>query len=279
MELSVLVLLLVVPASFAQEDLEGKMFVFPKETNTTHVILRPTITRPLKEVSVCLRSYSELSRQYSLFSLSTPTYKDAFLIRFQAPTTYTVYINRGSIVFKRDSKPPDWSHTCVTWDSKTGEVQLWVNGKISTKGYISGKSSIAVKASIILGQEQDFFGAGFNASQSLVGEISDVHVWDYVLTAEDIQTVISGDHHGNVINWKSLLYEMEGGVLLQPTNLRKSVIVSIYTLIINIPHFKYRITLKSMIYLFCTSTVKNNTTRNPCSDGVIKPKKSPWDFK
>ncbi|XP_077327297.1 uncharacterized protein LOC143961839 isoform X1 [Lithobates pipiens] len=217
MELSVLVLLLVVPVSLAQEDLEGKMFVFPKETNTTHVILRPTITEPLQKVSVCLRTYSELSRQNPLFSLSTPTYRDAFLIRFQAPTTYTVYINHGSIVFKRDSEPPDWSHICVTWDSRTGEVQLWVNGKNSTKGYNRGQPSIAVKSSIILGH--DSYGGGVNASQSLVGEISDVNMWDYVLTPEDIQKVISGDHHGNVINWKSLLYEMKGGVLLQPTNL------------------------------------------------------------
>ncbi|XP_077327315.1 uncharacterized protein LOC143962145 [Lithobates pipiens] len=219
MELGVLVLLLLVPTSLAQEDLENKVFVFPKETNTAHVILRPTITRLLQQVSVCLRTYSELSRQYSLFSLSTPTYKDAFLIRFQAPTTYTVYINHESIVFKRDSEPPDWSHICVTWDSRTGVVQLWANGKISATQYIWGQSSIAVTTSVNLGQEQGSYGGGFDASQSLVGEISDVHMWDYVLTPKDIQKVISGDLQGNVINWKALVYEMKGDVLLQPINL------------------------------------------------------------
>ncbi|XP_073480051.1 uncharacterized protein [Aquarana catesbeiana] len=243
MELSVLVLLLVVPASLAQEDLEGKMFVFPKETNTAHVTLRPTITEPLQKVSICLRTYSKLSHRYPLFSLSTPTYRNAFLIRFQAPTTYTVYINRGSIVFKRDSKPLDWSHICVAWDSKTGVVQLWANGKNSTKGYIRGQSSIAVKSSIILGQEQDAFGGGVNASQSLVGEISDVHMWDYVLTPEDIQNVISGDHHGNVINWKSLLYEMKGDVLLQPTNLHMEGKIFVFPREANTSHVILRPTI------------------------------------
>ncbi|XP_073479454.1 uncharacterized protein [Aquarana catesbeiana] len=218
MELTVLVFLLVIPASFSQQDLEGKMFVFPKETNTAHVILRPTITRPLQDVSVCLRTYSELSRQYSLFSLATPAYRDAFLIKFQAPTTYTVYINHGNHIIKRDSESLDWSHTCLTWDSKTWTVQLWDNGKNSSKGYIWGEFNVT-ETSIILGQEQHFFGGGFDAKQSLVGEISDVHMWDYVLTQEDIQKILSGDLHGNVINWKSLLYEMKGDVLLQPTNL------------------------------------------------------------
>ncbi|XP_073479439.1 uncharacterized protein [Aquarana catesbeiana] len=219
MELSVLVLLLVLPSSLAQEDLEGKMFVFPKETNTAHVILRPTITMPLQDVSVCLRTYSELSRQYSLFSFATPTDRNAFLIRFQAPTTYTVYMRHERGVFKRDSEPPDWSHICVILDSKTRMIQLWVNGKNSTKGNVWGQSSNAVKASIILGQEQGSYGGGFDASQSLVGEISDVHMWDYVLTPEAIQMVISGDHHGNVINWKALVYEMRGDVFLKPINL------------------------------------------------------------
>ncbi|XP_077327302.1 uncharacterized protein LOC143962130 [Lithobates pipiens] len=219
MELSVLVLLLVVPTSLAQEDLEGKMFVFSKETNTTHVILKPTITKPLKEVSVCLRTYSELSRQYSLFSLATPKYRDAFLIRFQAPTTYTLYINQQNYVFRRDKEPVDWSHTCVTWDPKTGVVNLWANGKISTRRFNWGEGSIAAETSIVLGQEQDSFGGGFDTSRAMVGEISDVHMWDYVLTQEDIQKALSGDLHGNVINWKALLYEMKGDVLLQPKNL------------------------------------------------------------
>ncbi|CAI9617339.1 unnamed protein product [Staurois parvus] len=192
------------------------MFVFPKETDTAHVILRPTITKPLQEVSVCLRTFSELSRWYPLFSLATPTYKDAFLIRFQAPTNYMVYTGYSSNVFKGDSEPSDWNHICVTWDSQTGVVRLCVNGKNTTRRVSMKGSSIAAETSIVLGQEQDSFGGGFDASQSLVGEISDVHMWDYALTPEDIHKVISGRHNGNVINWVSLYYEIKGEVLVQP---------------------------------------------------------------
>ncbi|XP_040203121.1 C-reactive protein-like [Rana temporaria] len=217
MELSVVVvLLLVVPVSLAQEDLEGKVFVFPKETDTDRVILRPTITEPLKKVSVCLRSYTDLSRPYTPFSLATPGKDNAFLFYLQPPNTFSMHVNQEVTHFKTASENLDWRHTCVIWDSDTGVVQLWVNGKLyPRRGSMKG-SSIAAETSIVLGQEQDSFGGKFDPKQSLVGEISDVHMWDYALTPEDVQKTYYGDFHGNVINWKSLVYEIKGGVLIQP---------------------------------------------------------------
>ncbi|XP_040203114.1 uncharacterized protein LOC120933786 [Rana temporaria] len=222
MELSVAVLLLVVPASFAQEDLEGKIFVFPNETDTSHVILRPTITGPLKKVTVCLRSYSELSRPYSLFSIATPINADAFHISFQPPNTYQVFMNNEMFSFTPTWKPFYWRHICVAWDkSHTQGLYLWLNGKLSyerpyMRNYYYIAYQIDSESSIVLGQDQDSFGGGFEAAQSLVGEIGDVHMWDYLLTQEDIQKVLSGDLQGNVINWKSLRCEIKGEVLVKP---------------------------------------------------------------
>ncbi|CAI9597503.1 unnamed protein product [Staurois parvus] len=196
--------------------MESKVFVFPKETSTAHVILRPEITRPLQEVSVCLRSYTDLSRPYTPFSLATPGKDNAFFIYLQPPNVCSVHINQEDTYFRTDSESLDWRHICVTWDSNTGVVQLWVNGKLYPRRVSMKGSSIAAEASIVLGQEQDSFGGGFEASQSLVGEISDVHMWDYALTPEDIHKVISGRHNGNVINWVSLYYEIKGEVLVQP---------------------------------------------------------------
>ncbi|XP_077327321.1 C-reactive protein-like [Lithobates pipiens] len=216
MKLSVLVLLLVVPMSLAQEDMEGKVFVFPKETNTAHVILRPTITKPLQEVSVCLRSYTDLSRPYSTFSLATPGKDNAFLFFLQPPNTFSMHINQEVTHFKMDSESLDWRHICVTWDSDTGVIQLWVNGKLYPRKASMKGSSIAPEDSIVLGQEQDSIGGGFDPKQSFVGEISDVHMWDNILTSEDVQKALYGDFNGNVINWKSLVYEIKGEVLIQP---------------------------------------------------------------
>ncbi|XP_077327318.1 C-reactive protein-like isoform X2 [Lithobates pipiens] len=216
MELSAVALLMVVSVSLAQEDLEGKVFIFPKETNTDHVILRPTITEPLQKATVCLRSYSDLRRPYSLFSMATRKYANAFHICLQPPYTYIVYINNAVYAFSPNWKPYYGRHICVTWDSTNADVYLWLNGKRSSERRQYNHLLIDAESSIVLGQYQSSFGGGFDASQSLVGEISDVHMWDYVLTQEDIQKVLSGDLHGNVINWKSLRYEIKGEVLIKP---------------------------------------------------------------
>lgn len=200
---------------FSSLDMEGKVFVFPKETNTAHVILRPTITKPLKKVSVCLRSYTGLSRPYTTFSLATPGKDNAFFFYLQPPNTFSMHVNQEVTHFKTDSETLDWRHICVTWDSDTGVIQLWVNGKLYPRKVSMKGSSIPPKASIVLGQDQDSVGGGFDSKQSLVGEISDVNMWDYVLTSADVQKALLGQFNGNVINWKSLVYEIKGEVIIQ----------------------------------------------------------------
>nr|DBA29618.1 TPA: hypothetical protein GDO54_005689 [Pyxicephalus adspersus] len=203
--------------------MDGKVLVFPIQSSTAHVILKPTIPKSLEKLSVCLYSYTDLSRPYSLFSLATPGKDNAFLIYLQPPNICVMHINQEAINIKTDPETLDWRHLCVTWESETGMVQLWVNGKVYPRKISNKGSSIAAETSIVLGQDQDSFGGGFDASQSFVGEISDVHMWDYVLTPEDIQKVIYGDLDGNIMNWNSVLHKKRGDVLDQPKLQCKSI--------------------------------------------------------
>ncbi|XP_075139581.1 C-reactive protein-like [Leptodactylus fuscus] len=216
--LAIFVLLIVgISGTYGQQDLGNKVFLFPEETNTAHVILKPQLTTPLRMASVCLRSYTDLSRNYSLFSLALPEPKksNAFLI-LSKPSSCSIYINGIAYNIKTEPDDLDWRHTCVTWDSATGIIQLWVNGKLYPRKEAKKGFTINTKISITLGQEQDSFGGGFDLNQCFVGELSDVHMWDYVLTPGDIQKVITNDKTGNIINWRSLHFEMKGNVLIQP---------------------------------------------------------------
>ncbi|CAH2326765.1 Hypothetical predicted protein [Pelobates cultripes] len=208
----------IITGCIAQEDMDRKVFLFPKETATAFITLKPEQSEPLKKFTVCLQSYTQLTREHSLFSLANSgTESDnTFLIYLEPPNYCMVYINQEEIRFRIDSEVLELKHTCASWDSDTGVVQLWINGKayprrVSNKGF-----TILAPYSIILGQEQDSYGGGFDAKQSFVGEISDVHMWDYVLTFEDINNVLSNVKNGNVVSWKSLWYESKGEVFVQP---------------------------------------------------------------
>ncbi|KAM5146094.1 C-reactive protein-like isoform 2-T3 [Mantella aurantiaca] len=216
MELCIL-LLLFITGTLAQQDMSDKVFIFPSPSTSSCVILKPIIKKSLQKVSVCLQFYTVLSRDYSLFSLAISGSDNAFLIYSQPPNVCIVNINQEENIFMVD---PDteiaWKHTCATWDSTTGIVQLWINGKLYPRKVSKKGFTIDSAMSIVLAQDQDSFGGGFDINQSFAGEISDVNMWDYTLTAEDMQNVMYGKLHGNIINWKSLTYEIKGNVFVQP---------------------------------------------------------------
>ncbi|KAM4662744.1 C-reactive protein-like isoform 1-T3 [Discoglossus pictus] len=211
--------LVLLSGSLAQEDMDKKVFLFPKATDTAHVILKPTLNKPLDKFTICLRSYNEM-RSQSLISWATQGSErhNTVLILFNSLTSCSVFVNQEVNTFTINADSFEWKHICVTWDSHTGVIQLWVDGKVYPRRTSSKGFTISPQSSIILGQDQDSFGGGFDIKESFVGEITDVHIWDYVLPLTDINEVLFSykSINGNIISWRSLQYEIKGDVLVQP---------------------------------------------------------------
>ncbi|XP_068128067.1 C-reactive protein-like [Hyperolius riggenbachi] len=221
MEVCALLLLLLIPApgSQAQQDLSGKVFVFPEKNSLNYVILKANITRPLENATVCVSNYSDLNARSGIFSLSTPGKYNAFVIsRDATANVYYISIDQQSVSFKGVVVGLDWTYTCVAWESQTGVVRLWVNNKLYPRKVAGRGSSIAPSAFVVLGQDRDAFGGMF---LSFAGEISDVNMWDYAFTWDDINGNSFNSfrrYARKVISWTALRYEIKGNVLLQPTN-------------------------------------------------------------
>ncbi|MCP5091492.1 MAG: hypothetical protein GY949_11275, partial [Gammaproteobacteria bacterium] len=79
----------------------------------------------------------------------------------------------------------------VTWDSATGDSSLYVDGThISTKTHNQGGNITwatgAETSTLLIGQEQDAIGGGFNSDQRFSGDIFEARVYDDVRTAQEI---------------------------------------------------------------------------------------------
>ncbi|XP_073495643.1 jeltraxin-like [Phyllobates terribilis] len=209
---NIVLLLVIFHGSFSQGNLGKNIILFPRQTDTDYLILKPTLSKPLKQLTVCLRSYTELSRHHALFSIATPKSDNTFLIYIMPPNICSVSVNQEGNNFKVDPEVLDWKHTCVTWDSVTGLLQLWINGKTYPKRVTKTRSPIGPQMSIILGQDQDSYGGKFEAVQSFVGEICEVNMWDYVLSPANITQYFYfyGDINGNIITSKNYPYESRG---------------------------------------------------------------------
>ncbi|XP_055359176.1 serum amyloid P-component-like isoform X2 [Betta splendens] len=200
------------------QDLSGKMFTFPQQTNTAHVKLTSS-RQSLGAVTVCLRFFTDLRREHALFSLSTSSFSNDFMIQWDdknkeiEPHIRDQKVEYGGQDFKLNM----WHSVCTTWDSSSGLAQVWLDGQPSVRKYSSSGSSISGSPIIILGQEQDSHGGGFDINQSFVGMMSDVHMWDYVLSSCEIQKYVDELNFtpGNVLNWKALDFQIVDRVLIE----------------------------------------------------------------
>ncbi|XP_036931788.1 C-reactive protein-like [Acanthopagrus latus] len=216
MALFLLLAMLTVCAATPQ-DLSGKKFIFPQETSTAHVRLTTT-KQDLRAVTVCLRSFTDLQRGYTLFSLATPSADNAFLIFKSDKNEVGIWVrNQGGYFRGQNYKLNTWHSLCSTWDSASGLAQLWLDGKPSNLRLFSSGSSISGPIIIVLGQDQDSHGGGFVIEDSFMGMLSNVHMWDYVISPCEIQNYMEDLSFapGNVLNWGALEFQAIGTVLIE----------------------------------------------------------------
>lgn len=113
--------------------------------------------------------------------------------------------------------PRTWARYCLTWASHTGGAELWVNGVVREEQYLRAGYSIPPGGYLILGNDQDGF-LGISDSDAFVGYMSDVNIWDYVLSPEEIQEKMNCEKDsgkGNVLNWGVTRMSLYGGVQLE----------------------------------------------------------------
>ena len=208
--------------SFA--DLSEKVFTFPVTTGTANVKLTTSTKEPLRALTLCMRFHSTETRSQSLFSLAVPSRDNAFLLFKPSVGVYRLHINGPSIdIAGLPDDTDEWNSVCWTWDSTTGLTTLWVNGKRSARKVLSPSATLTGVPSIILGQEQDTYGGGFEQSQSFVGDITDVHLWNSVISPCEIRFYMEGNAftHGNLLNWKNLEYSTTGTVFVEKSDFDK----------------------------------------------------------
>ena len=199
-------------------DLKGKVFVFPRESSIDHVTLITKLEKPLKNLTLCLRAYSDLSRAYSLFSYNIQGKDNELLVFKNRIGEYSLYIGKTKVTFRATEEFPSPVHICTSWESSTGIAEFWVNGKPLVKRGLKQGYAVGAHPKIVLGQEQDSYGGGFDKNQSFMGEIGDLYMWDSVLSPEEILFVYQGSSSisPTILDWQALKYETKGYVIVKP---------------------------------------------------------------
>ncbi|NXG23565.1 AGRD2 protein, partial [Grallaria varia] len=127
-------------------------------------------------------------------------------------------------VFRADGQ---WHHFCVTWQQENGTWAIYADGKrrASASGLCaagpSAPQAIYGQGTFIIGQDQDSLGGTFRAKESFSGNITDLHIWQKVLSMEQIEKVRSCwiIKQGHVFGWSLNALELESTVQTVTTQL------------------------------------------------------------
>ncbi|XP_056433750.1 C-reactive protein [Gadus chalcogrammus] len=208
------VLLLV---SSNEAGLAGKVLVFPYETDFSFVTLKPRMAMELRAFTLCLRVATELpaDRQIILFAYRTADYDELNVWR-ERDGRVSFTLSGDGVFFHLPPITTFRTSLCLTWESNRGLAAFWVDGKRSSYQVYKPGHTVRPGGTVLLGQDADKHLGDLEATQSFVGEVTDLNMWDHVLSRSAIQAWHYGHRvpEGNVFAWASIEYAPSGNVLV-----------------------------------------------------------------
>jgi hypothetical protein len=80
-----------------------------------------------------------------------------------------------------------WHHLAVTWTSAEGALRVYKDGVLAFSGTVRPGVSLTANGSLVLGQDQDTLGGGFETAQAFLGQLDDAALYPVALTAARVQ--------------------------------------------------------------------------------------------
>ena len=163
-------------------------FTFPGSEITKYMILNP-FAHPTNTSTIT--AWARFDSTYAnsgatLFSYEVTGAANNHLL-FN-PSNITVFAGSISpgIATVVNVKNSTWTHLAVTSNRTTGYETLYVNGALTAVAVASVGTNFTTAGSLVLGQEQDSQGGGFDPGQSFKGDISSFKVFNRVLSDREV---------------------------------------------------------------------------------------------
>jgi hypothetical protein len=80
-----------------------------------------------------------------------------------------------------------WHHLAVTWQSAGGEVRVYRDGVQVYSGSVRAGALLTANGALVLAQDQDSLGGGFQTAQAFAGQLDEVALYPGVLSAARVQ--------------------------------------------------------------------------------------------
>nr|XP_020476932.1 neuronal pentraxin receptor-like [Monopterus albus] len=197
---------------------EGYRLSFPTRTSYMHAVVKHSVPM-LRAFTLCLWLRPAEGRIGTPLSYAVPEQPNELVLLQGLHSPAELLINDKVAQLPLNLSRGSWQHICMSWSQKGGAWQAYQGGKLRGEGHaLAAGHHIRPGGMLILGQEQDSLGGGFDSSQALVGELSQVGLWDRVLSANQVASLArcGGVTQGSVAPWTENGVQVYGGATKDP---------------------------------------------------------------
>ncbi|MED6273571.1 Neuronal pentraxin-1 [Characodon lateralis] len=188
---------------------------FPLRTNYMYAKAKKTLPE-MYSFSVCLWIKSNASPGVGTpFSYAVPGQANELVLIEWGNNPMELLINDKVTKLPFLINDGKWHHLCITWTTRDGMWEAFQDGVKRGNGEnLAPYHPIKPDGVLVLGQEQDTLGGGFDATQAYVGELAHLHIWNRKLSVTEISNLATCNSKapiGNVFYWTESNIEIFGG--------------------------------------------------------------------
>uniref|UniRef100_A0A3P9N426 Neuronal pentraxin 1 n=1 Tax=Poecilia reticulata TaxID=8081 RepID=A0A3P9N426_POERE len=188
---------------------------FPLRTNYMYAKAKRTLPE-MYSFSVCLWIKSSASPGLGTpFSYAVPGQANELVLIEWGNNPMEFLINDKVAKLPFSINDGKWHHLCITWTIRDGIWEAFQDGVKQGHGEnLAPYHPIKADGVLVLGQEQDSLGGGFDATQAYVGELAHLNIWNRKLSATEIANLANCNSKafvGNVFSWTESNIEIFGG--------------------------------------------------------------------
>ncbi|XZE56469.1 PKD domain-containing protein [Planctomycetaceae bacterium SH139] len=203
--------------------------------NNDVIYLDPAILDAAGDVTVAIWLQTTASGFQSFLSAANAANDNALLIASSNSTTLSVWTNGlfANFTAATPFNDGDWHHIVVVRNESNQSVSVFLDGQQLGNAVPWTLTPLQVDANgLLVGQEQDALGGGFDPNRALNGKLDDLGIWRRALTAAQITDVYSNGVVGNEADLAAYypFNELGGDIANdRSSNSRNGVIASIDT--------------------------------------------------
>ncbi|XP_028397243.1 uncharacterized protein LOC114521055, partial [Dendronephthya gigantea] len=190
---------------------------FPEASVKNYVKIEKVVNYNLTEVSSCFWA-KFLKTKCAIFGYSSLNYNveiqaflyDSLVLELEIKN---IYSDNGPKISAYDS----WHFYCLQWRSFDGLIEVYQDGKKRGTKYRAKNHTIHSNGVVVLGQELDSYGGGFQSHQAFKGSLAGLNLWSQFLTTNVIQGMASGvlNINGNLLQWRDFRDHVFGNIVIQ----------------------------------------------------------------